>query len=316
MGDYDNIISRSDAEALIPEDASREIIQNVPEASSALKLFRRMPNMSRKQRRLPVLDIMPVAYFVTGDTGLKKTTEQKWTNKYLYAEEIAAIVPIPETVLADADYDIWAQIRPQIVAAIGKVIDGAIFFGTNKPTAWPSDIVTAATAAGNAVAKGTGVDIYDDLLGENGMYATVEADGYEITLNIAATTMKAKLRGLRDANGQPIFLRSMGEKARYELDGEEIIFQKSGAFDTTKALMISGEADQAIYSIRQDITYKVLTEAVIQDSAGDIVYNLAQQDMIALRVVMRLAWQVPNPPTALQPTEANRYPFGVLTPEE
>ena len=315
MGDYDNIISRSDADALIPEDASREIIQKVPEASSALKLFRRLPNMSRKQRRVPVLDIMPVAYFVTGDTGLKKNTEQTWEKKYLYAEEIAVIVPIPEVVLDDADYDIWAEVKPQIVAAIGKVIDGAIFFGTNKPTAWPTDIVTAATAAGNTVALGTGVDMYDDILGENGMYATIEADGFAITLNIADTSMKAKLRGLRDANGQPIFLRSMGEKSRYELDGEEILFPTNGAFDATKALMISGEADQAVYSIRQDVTYKVLTEAVIQDAAGDIVYNLAQQDMIALRIVMRLAWQVPNPPTALQPTEVNRYPFGVLTPE-
>ena len=314
MGDFDKIISRSDAEALIPEDAATEIIQRVPEESAALRLFRKLPNMSRKQRRVPVVSVMPVAYFVDGDTGLKKTTEQKWENKYLNAEEIACIVPIPEAVLDDADYDIWAEVEPQILAALGKVIDGAIFFGTNKPAAWPIDIVTAATSAGNAVAFGTGVDMYDDLLGENGMYAAVEADGFGITLNIASISMKAKLRGLRDANGQPIFLRSMGEKARYELDGEEIMFQRSGAFDTTKALMISGEANEAVYSIRQDVTYKVLTEAVIQDDAGDIVYNLAQQDMIALRVVMRLAWQVPNPPTDLQPIEANRYPFGVLTP--
>jgi len=314
MGDYDKFISRADAEALIPEDASTEIIQRLPEESAALKLFRPMQNMSRKQRRVPVISVMPVSHFVDGDTGLKKITEQKWENKYLNAEEIACIVPIPEAVLDDADYDIWAQVKPQIMASIGRLIDGAIFFGTNKPAAWPSDIVTAATAAGNAVAFGTGVDMYDDLLGENGMYAAVEADGFGITLNIASVSMKAKLRGLRDANGQPIFLRSMGEKARYELDGEEIMFQKSGAFDTTKALMISGEAEQAVYSIRQDITYKVLTEAVIQDAAGDIVYNLAQQDMVALRLVMRLAWQVPNPPTDLQPEEVNRYPFGVLTP--
>jgi len=229
MGDYDQIISRSDAEALIPEDAATEIIQRVPEESAALRLFRKLPNMSRKQRRVPVVSVMPVAYFVDGDTGLKKTTEQTWENKYLNAEEIVCIVPIPEAVLDDADYDIWAQVRPQIVTAFGKVIDGAVFFGTNKPTAWPIDIVTAATSAGNAVAFGTGVDMYDDLLGVNGMYAAVEADGFGITLNIASISMKAKLRGLRDANGQPIFLRSMGEKARYELDGEEIMFQRSGA---------------------------------------------------------------------------------------
>ena len=45
----------------------------------------------------------------------------------------------------------------------------------------------------------------------------------------------------------------------------------------------------------KDITWKILTESVIQDGDGNIVYNLAQQNMIALRASMRLAWQVPNP---------------------
>jgi hypothetical protein len=34
--------------------------------------------------------------------------------------------------------------------------------------------------------------------------------------------------------------------------------------------------------------------------------------MVAMRVVARYAFQVPNPLSRIQPTEANRYPFGVL----
>jgi HK97 family phage major capsid protein len=127
--------------------------------------------------------------------------------------------------------------------------------------------------------------------------------------------MKAKLRGLRDANGVPIFLRSMADKTTYELDGAEVMFPKNGGFDATSALMIVGQAKEAVYSIRQDITYKVLEEAVIQDDNGDIIFNLAQQDMVALRCVMRMGWQLPNPVNRIQPVAANRYPFGVLTPE-
>jgi len=41
---------------------------------------------------------------------------------------------------------------------------------------------------------------------------------------------------------------------------------------------------------------------------------LMQQDMLALRAVMRIGWQVPNPINRLQETEANRYPFSVLIP--
>lgn len=273
--------------------------------------------MTRKQQRMPVLSFLPLAYFVSGEAdtdGQKQTTELKWANKYINAEEIAVIVPIPEAVLDDTDYDIWGEAKPLIQQAFGKVIDAAAFFGTNAPSTWPTDIVTAAIAAGNSVALGTGEDVYDDLFNENGVFATVEADGYGVDKCVAATTMKAKLRGLRDANGQPLYMKSMTDKNTYELEGAEVMYPRNGAFDATTALMICGQSKEAVYSIRQDITYKVLDQAVIQDSAGDIVFNLAQQDMVALRAVMRIGWQVPNPINAMQPTEASRYPFGVLTP--
>jgi hypothetical protein len=64
--------------------------------------------------------------------------------------------------------------------------------------------------------------------------------------------------------------------------------------------------------MRQDITYKVLDQAVIQDGAGNIVYNLAQQDMVALRAVMRLGFALPNPINAIETTAASRFPFAVL----
>ena len=46
---------------------------------------------------------------------------------------------------------------------------------------------------------------------------------------------------------------------------------------------------------------------------GEIVYNLAQDDMVALRVVMRLGWEIPNPVNALDETET-RFPFASLKP--
>lgn len=315
MSTYDSLIDRAnDAAALIPEDAAKEIIQSVPETSTCLKSFRRLPNMTRAQKRLPILSFLPTAYFVDGDTGLKQTTEQKWENKYIDAEELAVIVPIPEAVLEDVDYDIWAEVKPQLVSALGVAIDAAIYHGTNAPASWPDDILTASASAGNTVALGTGVDLYDDIFGVNGVYATVEADGFDIDSNIGAIILKARLRALRDANGNPIFKKAPQDKTRYVLDGNDVMFPKNGALDATAALLICGAGQEALYSIRRDITYKILTEAVIQDGAGDIIYNLAQQDMIALRVTMRLGWQVPNPINRLQQVEASRYPFGVLTP--
>lgn len=311
---FESTITRSDANALIPEEVTRDIVQGVVTSSAFLQLARRLPNMSRAQQRIPVLSSLPTAYFVSGDTGLKKLTKQQWSNKYLDAAEIACIVPIPEAVLDDADYDIWGEVKPRVQEAFGAAIDGAVLIGTNKPDVWPDSILTGAINAGSTVTLGSGEDIYDDIMGENGVLALVEEDGFVVNGHIAINTMKAKLRGLRDANGQPLFVRSMGEKTGYQLDGEPMQFVNNAAFTAANAYMFSGDFQQAVYSIRQDMTYKILTEAVIQDAAGDIIYNLAQQDMVALRCVMRLAWQIPNPINLQSPVEASRYPFAVLVP--
>ena len=311
---FNNVMSRTDVQSLIPEEVTREIIQNVPEQSMVMQAARRLPDMSRSQLRMPVLSGLITAGFVNGDTGLKQTSELNWTDKYINAEELAVIVPIPEAVLNDQDYDIWGEVRPRIEEAFGKAFDGAVLYGTNAPSAWPTNLLTAATSASHAVTLGTGADLYEDVMGEGGTIALVEEDGFMVNGHIASLSMRSKLRGLRTADGQPIFQRIMQAQTDYELDGAPVFFPKNGSMLPATGLMFSGDWSQLVYSIRQDITFKILDQAVIQDSAGNIVYNLAQQDMVALRAVLRLGWQVPNPINNVQPTEASRYPFSVLLP--
>src|SRR6187551_948061 len=104
---YSAAIDRTEAGPLIPEDAAHDIITATTEKSFALSTFDRIP-MSRKQRRLPILDRKPIAYFVNGDTGLKQTSDAKWDNLYLNAEELAVLVPIPDLIFDDTDYDLWS----------------------------------------------------------------------------------------------------------------------------------------------------------------------------------------------------------------
>lgn len=310
---YNSQVDRTGTEALVPEDASKEIIQGLPQFSSIMQVATKAQNMSRNQRRVPVLSTLPTAYFVNGDTGLKQTTQQTWGNKFFDAEELAVIVPIPEAVLDDVDYDIWAEIKPRLMEAFGIAFDAAVLFGTNAPASWPTNILAAATAAGKVVTLGTGVDLYDDLLGEGGVISLIEGDGYMASGHVASMSMRGKYRALRDANGNPLFKASIQDNTRYELDGAPVFFPKNGAMNAASALQFSGDFSQVVYAMRQDVTYKILDQAVITDQAGAVVYNLAQQDMVALRAVMRLAWQVPNPINRLNST-ATRYPIGVLLP--
>jgi len=306
------IIDRSGAEALIPVQEANEIIQGVVAQSAVLSRGRKLANMTSKQYKMPVLDMLPIAYFVNGDTGQKKTTKQAWDKKFITAEEIAVIVPIPESVLDDSEYDIWAEVKPRIVEAFGKVIDGAILFNVDKPSTWRDGVVATATAAGSVVTLATGDNLYDKIMGEGGSIAKVEDSGYFVNGHMADISMRAKLRGLKDEIGNPIFKSDMQSGTNYALDGSPMNFPNNGAFDKSQALMISGDFSQLVYSIRQDITFKLFTEGVVQNTDGSIAYNLMQNDMVALRAVMRLGWEIPNPINALKADKTQRCPFSVL----
>lgn len=309
-----NIISRSNLSGLIPEPVTREIIQGVTEGSAVLAMGRRLPNMTSKTQTLNVLDSLPIAYFVDGDTGAKKTTNMAWDKKKIYAEEVAVIVPIPEAALDDADYDIWGEVKPRLTEAFGKVIDAAILFGTNKPTNWRAGLVPSAIAKSSYVEQASTPTVYADIMGVDGLIAKVEESGFLPTGAMSAVKMRATLRGLTDTTGQPIFKTDMQGETPYALDGVPMTFPMNGAFDPTEALMIVGDFSQLVYAIRQDITFKVFTEGVIQNTDGTIAYNLLQNDMVALRAVMRLGWEIPNPINAFNAGNSDAFPFSVYLP--
>lgn len=310
-------IDRSALSGLIPEPVTREIMQGAIAESAVLRMGRRLANMSSKTQTINVLDALPSAYFVNGEAtdggageAFKQTTKMAWDKKKLYAEEIAVIVPIPEAALDDADYDIWGEVKPRLTEAFGKVIDAAILFGTNKPSTWRTGVVPAAVAAGNGVPISS--DIFSDIMGENGLISKVELDGFNPNGVMSAIQMRGKLRGLKDTTGQPIFKTDMQGATRYGLDGMDMYFPMNGAFDPAQAQMIVGDWSQLVYAIRQDMTFKIFTEGVIQDpSTKAITYNLMQNDMVALRAVMRLGWEIANPVNAYNVDKANPFPFSV-----
>lgn len=295
-----NITNRADAEAIIREQVVSNIFQDAPKHSVFLSMAKKLPNMTSNQTRMRVLDFLPTAYWVNGDTGMKQTTRQAWDNVFINAGELAVIVPISDAVLSDAEFDIFGEVTPRVMEAIGQKVDAAVIFGDNRPAEWGLDIISRARQAGNNVSPATGKDYYDLILGENGVFAKVEDDGYGVTGALAPMTFKSKLRGLRDTTGQPIFKSNMQDVARYSLDGAPITFPENGAFYANIAQLVVGDFSQAVYAIRQDITVKILDQGIIQDpDTKEIIYNLAQQDMTALRIVFRMGWALPNPATRL-----------------
>ncbi len=305
-----NIIDRAGAEALIAPELSKEIFDGVTETSAVLKLARKLPNMSSKQQRLPVATSLTSAYFVDGDNTETSIGNKSWDGVNIEASEIACIVPIPRTVLDDSDFDIWEQVKNDVITAFGKIIDRAILFGENAPSYWPTPIKTGIENAGNIIEKVNQSTAYSDILGGDGLVSKVEENGHIVTGHLGKMKTRGYLRNIVDNNGQPIFKTNFNTASEYDIDGVPVVFPLNGSMIDTDPALISGDWKSLVYSIRQDLTMKLFTEGVIQNPDGTIAYNLMQQDMVALRFVMRLGWQLPNPPSRL--TDDSTYPFAML----
>lgn len=339
-----------DAWPLIPQEVSNGIIDSVAESSAALSLFSRLPNMTSKTQRMPLLDSLGDADF-TGETvtddlisgtdfeltqeeynnimqdpygkapegylpndgapGLKKIHFMKWNNVYIVNEPIAIILPVPDDVLDDSEYDLWAAMRPRIVEAFHRRIDEAAIWGMRRPRTWPSGIVPTALSRGQTVVEGTATDLAGDV---SNLMGTLETIGYDPTGFIASPALKATLRNMRSSKGDPLYTQGIAGKEPDTLYGQRINYINNATFLNDKATLIAGKFDEAKFAIRQDISWKLFTEGVISDNEGRVLLNLMQQDSKAMRVVMRLGWVVPNPIHALRPDRAD-YPFSVMTPK-
>ena len=309
---YNSMISRGNppygTDPIVPEPLAADIIQELPEQSTVMQLARKVPMATRTQR-MPVLDVLPTAYFVNGDSGLKQTTSMEWTNVHLVVEELAALVPVPDAYIDDANIPIWDEVRPRMVEALAKKIDAATLFGVDKPSTWSTALVPAAIAAGNTVAN-TNNDIPISVAE---LAEKVTLDGYT---NISGWAVrpgfKWRMLRIRSAQGDPIYAPDLQNDRGGSLYGYPMSEVTNGAWDPSVADLLVGDWSKAMIGMRQDITFTMSDQGVIVNDTGQVVYNAFQQDGKIMRVVMRLAFAHVNPVTNLNENAATRFPFGVL----
>lgn len=297
-------ITRAEVATLIGEEYGPQVIKAATQGSVALQAFPTV-NMGTKTSHMPVLATLPDAAFVsdTDNTGTKPTAQVTWADQTLVAEEIAVIVPIHENTVDDATEDILAQIADLGGQAIGKVLDGAVFFGTNKPASWTSlDIQAAAVAASNTATVVDGAANTSDLYGATLQVASMIADdGFDPTTVIAKRSLMYSFANIRDTQGQVL----VGQDNA--LRGFDTYWSRNGAWVPADATLLVADRSTVRIGVRQDITVKYLDQATV----GGI--NLAEKDMVALRFKARFAYvlgQVATPETG-----ARSYGVGAVLPD-
>lgn len=301
------------ADQQIPTEQSNEIIQDTIQSSVVLGNARRT-TMGTRTKSQPVLDALPSAAWVNGETGLKQTSKFSFKDTKLHVEELAVIIPIPDAVADDSNIDLWGVARPLAAEAIGAAVDAAILFGTNKPLIWGDAIVPGAIAAGNSVMHGTNSDLGADVaeLAKKTVKGGGKVNGF-----VSEPGLNWELVGLRNSGGMPIYNPgSLAGGQPSTLYGYGLNEVTTGVWNEGAAKLAAVDWSKVVVGVRQDITYDIFREGVIteDDGAGGqrIVYNLMQQDMKALRVVFRLAYATAQPIARISGQHV--FPAGVITP--
>lgn len=295
-------ITRTEAEALFAEAVAPRVIEATTERSRALATIPTIP-MGAATTRIPVLSALPTGAFLAADQDAKPQSSAAWDKKIITAEEVAVIVPISETVIADSEgVDVVGKVTDLIAQEFARVIDAAVYFGTGAPASWPTGGVfgVANTALQTVVATDVAADDFNALL------ALLEEAGYDPTDVYAGRTMKAALRGQKDGSGTAIYNPLDGGVNAGTIYGVPLSYPLGWNAASADALAVDDMG--LVIGLRSDIQTKILTEATLTGFG-----NLAEKDSIAVRCTMRLGFQIANPVTIH--SGAQVYPVAALTPK-
>ncbi|ALF01386.1 major capsid protein [Mycobacterium phage LilPharaoh] len=300
-------ISRSEVATLIQEAYSDTLLAAAKQGSTVLSAFQNV-NMGTKTTHLPVLATLPEAGWVgesaTEVTGVKPQSKVTWADRTLVAEEIAVIIPVHENVIDDATVEVLTEVAELGGQAIGKKLDQAVIFGIDKPASWVSPaLLQAAISAGQAVQHVPGTANENDLVGASNQVAEkIATAGWAPDTLLSSLALRYQVANVRDADGNLAFRDN-------SFLGFNTYFNRNGAWVPESAVAVIADASRVKIGVRQDITVKFLDQATL--GTGEDQINLAERDMVALRLKARFAYVLGNSATSVG---ANKTPVGVVLP--
>ncbi|MDU1053351.1 phage major capsid protein [Clostridium baratii] len=273
---------QDELQGFVPVEQAKDIMKGIARGSSILRLSTVKP-MTSDTKKFPVMTDGPGAYWV-GEGERIKTTKAGWIYPEMKAKKIAVIIPVTKEKLKDTTINVFEELKPLIAEAFYKAIDAACLFGTDSPFA--KNIFNSAVTAENYIIDGTEKSLDLDV---SDVMALIEDAGFDVTGFAANNGIKNRLRKLRDADGNQLFVNGVDTKEFYN---EPIEFSRNGSWDKTKAEIIAADWSKSLVGIRDGLEYEILKEATLQGTldADGKPLSLAEQDMIGIKATMRLGF--------------------------
>jgi len=228
----------------------------------------------------------------TNEGGAKTSTQPTFQLVTQTLKKLSAIVPLTEELFEDSAISLIPLLTDLFAEALAKEEDAQFFAGTGSP--WTGILNNGSVQSVTLGSTETFSDLNaDDLLD---MTAKIAPSMRRNAKYYMHTTVLNVVKKLKDKDDNYIYDRPGGQDAS---DGRiwgypvEVVDVMPAITDTAsgKAFVIFGDLKKTcIFGDKQQMRVKVLEEATITDTDGSTPINLAEQDMIALRIVERVGY--------------------------
>ena len=230
-----------------------------------------------------------VNVFWTGEGAKKGSTQPKFNIVNQTLKKLTAIVPMTEEILEDSAIDLTSLIGTLLGEAVAKEEDIQFFTGTGSP--WTGVLNNSDV---NHVDQASG-DVYqltaDDLLDMQDETPAGALPGSKYYLNRKTLSIVRKLKSL---TGEYIFQAPAGGLPGTIWDFPYVLseaFPAPADVQDGDAYILFGNLQKScVLGDKQQVRVKLLDQATVTDTDGSTSINLAEQDMIALRMVERVGY--------------------------
>ena len=228
----------------------------------------------------------------TNEGGAKTSTQPTFGLVTQTLKKLAAIVPLTEELFEDSAISLIPLLTELFAEALAKEEDTQFFAGSGSP--W-TGILNNGSVADVTLGGGEGFDDLnaDDLLD---MTAEVSSTMRRNGKFYMHTTILNLIKKLKDENDNYIYEKPGGQDAPngkiwgYAVEVVDVMPALTDSASNKAFVIFSDLKKTCIFGDKQQMRVRVLEEATITDTDGETVINLAEQDMIALRIVERVGY--------------------------
>lgn len=274
-------INRGTTNVVLPEEVSGEIWGATIEDSAFMSAARRI-TIPGTGLKVQTITGEPTANWVD-ETGDKPVSNHTLGKKTIVPYKLAVIEAFSMEFLRDADA-LYAELVRRLPLALGTKFDQTIM-GTTAPGSG-FDVLGSATAV--SLTPASGDTVYDQFLAVDGNIATA---GGVMDRIVLAPQGRAKVLAAVDQTGRPLFTAGVETGAINPILGATVSTSKNVYVDaTTDILGIAGDFTKAVFGTVEGIQVAISDQATL--GRGDNAINLWQQNMIAVRAEVEVAFAV------------------------